>query len=84
MKVQQKQQLLCVFANEVAAADLTAVALNSCSVYTRMTAGQLPGNWFELANNGCCYAMTCWVHCWHAVTADTVPVFVRAIDHKCI
>jgi len=49
-----------------------------------MTAVHLPGNWFELADERCCYAMACWVYCWHAVTADTVPVFIRAIDRKCI
>ena len=31
----------------------------SVSVYPRMTAVQLPGNWFELADERCCYAMTC-------------------------
>jgi len=34
------------------------------SVYPRMTAVQLPGNWFELADERCCYAMACWVYCW--------------------
>jgi len=29
-----------------------------------MTAVQLPGNWFELANDHCCYAMARWVYCW--------------------
>ena len=29
------------------------------SVYPRMTAVQLPGNWFELADERCCYAMAC-------------------------
>jgi len=29
------------------------------SVYPRMTAGQLPKNWFELANDHCCYVMAC-------------------------
>jgi len=49
-----------------------------------MTAVQLPGNWFELADERCCYTMACSVYCWHAVTADTVPVFIRATDRKCI
>jgi len=41
------------------------VALNSCSVYTRMTAGQLPGNLFELAT-------IADVMQWHAeFTAET-------------
>jgi len=54
----------------------TSWAVTATYCLYRLTAGQLPGNWFELANDCCCYAV--------AVTADTVPIFVRATDHKCI